>query len=229
MRKFPDYNFHVTEGKQLQEIFIGIHEDLRFISTQRIEFKTQREGLRPGLLVSLLIDQVYYPLLFLHAKSGDCPEDFGLRDTGFCHAFSLKKTLDELPNGPANFIFMGDLNTMGIDDPVPFSKVFDFSQDEEVARLRDWADRRSMVVLDKPTINIDGTPRQVTWFNGSSNYKPSNLDHVVASEHMDIRDPEGGANPIQIYGWPRLPENQWNTWFTDYSDHAMLYFDVWTP
>ncbi|UCF29368.1 MAG: endonuclease/exonuclease/phosphatase family protein [Chloroflexota bacterium] len=229
MIRFPNYNFHITEGKQLQEIFIGVREDIQFFSTQRLEFKTQREGLRPGLLLTVRIQQVYYPLLFLHTKSGDNPEDFGLRDAALNHAFNLKRTLDRLPNGPANFIFMGDLNSMGIDDPVPFSRVLDFSQDDEITRLQDWARRRNMIALDKPPTIINGVPRQVTWFNGSNNFVPSNLDHVIASNQMDIRSPGGGATPVALFGWPILPQNRWASWFMEYSDHAMLYFEVWSP
>ena len=68
---------------------------------------------------------------------------------------------------------------------------------------------------------------EVTWWNGSDGYDPSNLDHVVASEHMDIRSDGGGANNIAVLGWPKLPEAQWDNWLETVSDHALLYFEVW--
>jgi hypothetical protein len=68
---------------------------------------------------------------------------------------------------------------------------------------------------------------ETTWYNGSSGYEPTNLDHVVASEHMDIRGQGNIENKITLLGWPKLPQNQWANWFTQYSDHALLYFEVW--
>ena len=227
MDEFPDHRFHLTEGKQSQEIFVAVHRSFQTFSTQKLEFKTGREYQRPGLLLTLRIDGVNYPLLFLHIKSGDGTEDFGLRDAALMHAFNLKKALDKAEGGNANFIFVGDLNTMGVDDPVPYSKKLDQSPEEEQARIADWAKRRNMELLpNEPTI-IDGVAKEVTWYNGSTGYTPTNLDHVVASDHLQVRGQANAAAPISILGWPKLPQNQWATWFSQYSDHAMLYFEVW--
>lgn len=227
MRAFPDYHFHLTEGKQTQEIFVGIHKKLQTFSTQRIEFKTQRDYQRPGLLLSVHLDSKYYPILFLHIRSGSKTEDFGLRDAALNHAFNLKMALDKRSDEPSNFIFLGDLNTMGIDDPVPYSKELNFSADEEVERLGDWADKREMKLLDKEAIEIHGVNREVTWYNGSDHYEPTNLDHVIASNHLNIHDQDGTLNSVSILGWPQLPREQWNYWFNQFSDHAMMYFEVW--
>ena len=227
MNQFPDYRFHLTEGKQTQEIFIGVHRDLQTFSTQRLEFKTKREYQRPGLLLSLRVNSINYSLLFLHIKSGSNTEDFGLRDAALISAFNLKKTLDNVAANPANFIFLGDLNTMGIDDPVPYSKVLDFTSEEEIDRIAGWAEKRSMKLMTKEKTNIGGQQKEVTWYNGSNNYVPTNLDHVVASDHMDIRSQGNGPTNVSIFGWPKLPQAQWNNWFTQFSDHALLYFEVW--
>ena len=228
MDRFPNYRFHLTEGKQTQEIFVGIHRKLQTFSTQRLEFKTKREYQRPGLLLTVRVNDVNYPLLFLHIRSGSNTEDFGLRDAALIHAFHLKKALDDLPGGPAHFIFLGDLNTMGIDDPVPYSKELDFSPEEEVARIADWAQKRDMVLLSKETTNIDGEDKEVTWYNGSPNYEPSNLDQVVASKHMNIRSQNNGPFHVSVFGWPKMNPNQWGNWFDQFSDHALLYFEVWS-
>ena len=74
---------------------------------------------------------------------------------------------------------------------------------------------------------IDEFEKEVTWYNGSSGYVPTNLDHVVASDHMDIRSATNGPNNISLFGWPKLPQSQWNSWFTQFSDHALLYFEIW--
>lgn len=227
MDEFPDHRFHLTEGKQTQEIFIGVHRRLQTFSTQRLEFKTGREYQRPGLLLTIRTDGQNYPLLFLHIKSGDAPEDFGLRDAALEHAFNLKKALDKAAGNPSNFIFLGDLNTMGVDDPVPYYKRMDLTSEEELARIGWWAKKRGMALLSKEPTEIDGVSGEITWYNGSSGYRPSNLDHVVASDHLRIRSPGNGPYHVAVLGWPRLPRESWNNWFSSYSDHAMLCFEVW--
>jgi len=227
MIEFPNHRFHLTEGKQTQEIFIGVHNRLQTFSTQRLEFKTGREYQRPGLLLTIRVNGIDYSLLFLHIRSGSGTEDFGLRDAALEHAFNLKKALDKVAGGNANFTFLGDLNTMGIDDPVPYSKKMDLSSEEEMARISFWANQRNMVLLSKETTCIDGTNKEVTWYNGSSNYKPTNLDHVIASQQLQIRSQGNGPFNITILGWPKLPRTKWKNWFSQYSDHAMLYFEIW--
>ena len=227
MDEFPNHRFHLTEGKQSQEIFIGVHRQFQTFSTQRLEFKTGREYQRPGLLLTVRIGGVDYSLLFLHIKRGDATEDFGLRDAALTHAFNLKKALDKASGDSANFIFLGDLNTMGIDDPVPYSKVMDLDAEKEIDRISDWAKRRDMLLLSKEPTVIDGTSREVTWYNGSSGYTPANLDHVVASDHLDVRSQGNAPFNVSVLGWPKIAQAAWANWFSKYSDHAMLYFEVW--
>lgn len=227
MDEFPDHRFHLTEGKQSQEIFVGVHRKFQTFSTQRLEFKTGREYLRPGLLLTVRNGGADYSLLFLHIRSGDAPEDFGLRDAALVHAYALKKALDKAAGGSANFIFLGDLNTMGMDDTVPYSKVMDFSAEEEVDRIADWAKRRDMLLLNKDPTAIGGAVKEVTWYNGSSGYIPTNLDHVVASKHMKVRSQGNGPFNVSVLGWPKVAEPQWADWFDKFSDHALLYFEVW--
>lgn len=228
MSEFPDHRFHMTEGKQTQEIFIGVHRKFQTFSTQRLEFKTGREYQRPGLLLAVRADGVDYALLFLHIKSGRDTEDFGLRDAALMHAFNLKRALDKASGGNANYIFLGDLNTMGIDDPVPYSKKMDLTSEDEIVRIAYWAKRRHMVLLRKEKTLINGSDKEVTWYNGSSGYLPTNLDHVVASDHLQIRGQGDGSSLVSVLGWPKLEQSDWSSWFTKYSDHALLYFEVWT-
>jgi len=227
MTTFPDHRFHLTEGKQTQEIFIGVHRNFQTFSTQRLEFKTGKDYLRPGLLLTIHANNSHYPILFLHIKSGSNTEDFGLRDTALINAFNLKKALDKAVGGKSNFIFMGDMNTMGIDDPVPYSKIMDISSGQEIERIGKWAKRRKMLLLSKDKTLIDGIEQEVSWYNGSKNYKPTNLDHVVVSDQMKIRDQAGNMGNISVLGWPKLPEADRDEWFIKYSDHGMLYFEVW--
>jgi len=75
--------------------------------------------LRPGALLTVTKENVNYPLLFLHLKSLTEPKGFGLRDDMTERAMKFKKEPDEInekngPSGKSNFIFLGDLNTMGM-------------------------------------------------------------------------------------------------------------------
>jgi len=227
MKEFPDHRFHLTEGKQTQEIFVGVHRKLQTFSTQRLEFKTGREYQRPGLLLTIRTGGNDYSLLFLHIRSGSGTEDFGLRDAALEHAFNLKKALDKVSENGANFIFLGDLNTMGIDDPVPYSKIMDLTSEKEVTRIASWAKKRDMILLSKDATPINNIDKEVTWYNGSSSYVPTNLDHVVASKHLEIHPKVNGQSRVTVLGWPRLAQSEWSNWFHWYSDHAMLYFEVW--
>jgi endonuclease/exonuclease/phosphatase family metal-dependent hydrolase len=227
MSRFPDHRFHLSEGKEMQEIFIGVHKRLQTFSTQRLEFKVGRDFQRPGLLLSLHVQGNDYTLLFLHVKSGAGTGDFGLRDAAMEKAFNLKKTLDKMAGGPANFIFLGDLNTMGVDDPAPYSRQMDLSSEDEQRRLAYWAGKRGMKMLAKDvTATADG-PREVSWHNGGQFYKPLNLDHVIASGQLDIRGQDQASHVVTLLGWPRLSGSDRKRWISRYSDHAMLYFEVW--
>jgi hypothetical protein len=227
MNEFPDHRFHMTEGEETQELFVGVHRDFQTFTTQRLEFKTGRAQQRPGLLLAVRAAGADYALLFLHIKSGSNTEDFGLRDAALMHAFNLKQALDNASGGKANFIFMGDLNTMGIDDPVPRSRKMNLSSEDEIARIASWAKQRKMALLDKEKTRINDSDKEVTWYNGSRGYEPTNLDHVLASEHLQIRSQGSGPSKISILGWPKLAKADWSSWFTQYSDHALLYFEVW--
>ena len=219
MDAFPDHRFHLTEGKQTQEIFVGVHKSLQSFTTQRVEFKTQRDFQRPGLFLTVRHGGANFSFLFLHIKSGDTPESFGLRDAALTHAFSLKKALDKAMGADAHFVFMGDINTMGVDDPVPYSQDRDFSANQEIARLEHWAGKRKMVVTPKTA--------DTTWWNGSSGYPLSNLDHVVASNHMDIRQAENAGGGVTVLGWQQKNGQARLDWIDDYSDHCLLNFEVW--
>lgn len=213
MRAFPNHRFHLTEGPQTQEIFLAIHKRFQWFTTQRLEFKTQRSFQRPGLFVTIRDfekGEEEVSLLFLHLKSGNSTEDFGLRDAALNHAFNLKKALDNV--GQPNFVFLGDLNTMGIDDWVPYSRRLDFPGAEELVRLSDWSSRRGMRVVPKS--------KNFTWWNGED--RKADLDHVVASQELKLYRIDGEEG-IDVLG---LVDENWTKLF---SDHGLLYFYLETP
>ena len=68
--------------------------------------------------------------------------------------------------------------------------------------------------------------RQHTWWNGpGSRYSPADLDHVVASKHLRIKEFNGAD--ISVYGWPAMESiPKQSQWIDQYSDHGLLYLEV---
>ena len=115
-RTMPNYSFHITEGRQSQEILVGVKSGFTSFFSQRVAFKAGNSWLRPGALLTVTIDEADYSLLFLHLKSKSEPVGLGLRDDQLAKAQKLKKKLDKAQPGAkrANFMVLGDLNTMGM-------------------------------------------------------------------------------------------------------------------
>ena len=215
--KMPDYHFHVTEGPQTQEILVGARRTLTAFFTQKVEFKSGNTYLRPGALLTVRKDGQDYPILFLHTKSSTKPIGLGLRDDMFERAFKFRKTLDKFSAkagaGPSNFIFLGDLNTMGMAYPFKSEIIVDF----ELRKLDSGSKKVKMTRLRKN--------KPHTWWNGPGALPPSNLDHVVAASHLKFKQ-FGGAD-VDVRGWPELEtEEEQVEWIEKYSDHALLFFQV---
>jgi len=114
VRQMSDYQFHITEGPQTQEILVGVKHDLTAFYTQKVQFKSGIQALRPGALLTVTVEGVHYSILFLHTKSGSKPIGLGVRDDQFERAYKFKKLLDEIAGGKgkANYFFLGDLNVI---------------------------------------------------------------------------------------------------------------------
>lgn len=219
---FPGYTFQITEGRQTQEILVGVRNTLTAFITQKVTFKSGTTHMRPGQLVTINIDEKNYMLLFLHLASSDKPRGMGLRDDMFERAVKFRHKLDAASGGrhTANYIFLGDLNTMGMDYP------YDKDIDPQI-ELRRWDSRASryygMHRLDKT--------HPKTW-NGSSSssYDPANLDHVYAAKHLNFKKFKNDRNEdkdVVVRGWvdkTSMPEQ--DRWIEDYSDHSLLYFEM---
>ena len=65
-----------------------------------------------------------------------------------------------------------------------------------------------------------------TWWNGSeSRYPQSDLDHVIASNHIVFKQIKGAQ--VDVRGWPALDSvEKQDQRIEDYSDHGLLYFEV---
>jgi endonuclease/exonuclease/phosphatase family metal-dependent hydrolase len=198
-----------------------VRKTLTAFITQRTEFRSGTTNMRPGQLVTISQDGVNYALLFLHLASGNDPRGMGLRDDMLERALEFRKALDKSAGGAgkANYIFLGDLNTMGMKYPFDRNIVSAF----ELQKLDAFAVKVSMKRLAKTHDN--------SWSNGSkSSLKPSNLDHVFASDNLTFRSftrSDGTKAQVDVRGWAsELSIPAQDAWIKEYSDHSMLYFEV---
>ncbi|MBA4287113.1 MAG: hypothetical protein C0434_16465 [Xanthomonadaceae bacterium] len=215
VQAFPGYQFHITEGAQVQEILVGVKGGITGFFSQRLEFQIGQVSLRPGSLLTATVAGINYSLLFLHTKSSADPIGLGLRDAQFQKAFRLKEVLDaQAAGGAANFIVVGDLNTMGLD----YASGIAIVADAEIARLAAEAGKAGMRLL--------GKAHPATWSNGSrSRYKPADLDHVLASKHLAFKRLHGAE--VDVLGWPALTTAaERDAWIKAYSDHGLLVFEL---
>ncbi len=220
--EMPGYTFHITEGPQVQEILIGVKSKFTAFFTQKLEFKSGVTLLRPGALLTLYINGAYFPMLFLHTKSGNDARGFGLRDDMLHRSVKFKSVLNRA-GGDVNYIIMGDMNTMGMQ--YPSGKSID--SETEIKRLERRAKHYAykMRLLPKTFYN--------TFYNGSaSSTPPSPLDHVVAARHMKFKvfDTPKGKGEVDVRGWADFTDpNEQDKWIKDFSDHCLLYFEVQQP
>jgi len=231
--KMPNYTFHITEGPQTQEILVAVKSGLTAFFSQRVSFKSGNSWLRPGALLSLRINDNDYTLLFLHLKSLTKPIGLGIRDDQFERVAKLKKKLDKAnDNQPANFVALGDFNTMGMNYR---GSKHDIPASAELNKLDKDIARKSVNMrrLSKSTPN--------TWSNGSGcRYAPSNLDHVIVSTHLvtsswpnkrAVNEPQesfiAGRSAVDVRGWVDQGSiAEQDSWIEQFSDHCYLYFEV---
>ena len=218
--QFPGYTFQITEGPQSQEILVGIKSNLSAFITQKLEFKAGTTHMRPGQLATITVDSERYSILFLHLASSSSPRGFGLRDDMAIRAIKFRKALNKAAGNSANYIFLGDLNTMGLDYP--------YSHDvPSVDELRRWDSRAKQYYDMRRLIKT----HDYTWSNGSgSDYPDSNLDHVYASEHLQFKEftrQDGTKAEVAVRGWvDETSQAKKDTWIGEYSDHCLLYLEV---
>ena len=222
-RALPGYAYSVTEGEQTQEILIGVSMGFTSFCTQRSEFKERIASLRPGVLLTISKDGVHVPILFLHLKSISDPLGFGLRQAMLKKVFKLKKALDDTATRynnnittKANFIVVGDFNTMGM----KYGNAFEIRGESEVAHTVSLFAKNDMRAPTKTHSN--------TFSAGSgSRYGPSNLDHVFAAEHLAFKPTNGSDAEVEVGGWVlKDTEEDQDRWIRDYSDHAPITFTV---
>ena len=146
------------------------------------------------------------------------PLGFGVRDDQMERALKFRNVLDKAPaaKGKANYIVLGDFNTMGM-NLTHSSK--DIGADEEIARLTERAVKRNMKLLSK-------TASHTYWPGSTSSIPAGDLDHVLAAEHLTFKD-QGNGHPVLVKGWvEETTDAKRDAWRKKYSDHAMLFLEV---
>ncbi|WP_165793624.1 endonuclease/exonuclease/phosphatase family protein [Hyphococcus luteus] len=217
--KMPNYNISITESESVVEILVGVRNSLSSFVTQRNELQSKTPTLRPGALATITKNDEVYSFLFLHLKSFADPRDWGLRDDMLQHVCSLKRKIERSLDGDkkANFIALGDLNTMGM------SAAYNNDLDIDGAKELDYIDNRL-------TASVNGMRRlaksyEATWWNGKSNWQPSNLDHVLAADHLKFK--KFGTAEVEVSGWvDEATTAARKNWIAKHSDHCMLYGEV---
>jgi len=225
MDGLPGYSWFITEGQNTQEILLGTASGITAFVTQKVEFSSRDSYMRPGALMSVRHEDEIYTLLFLHVASSTDPRGFGLRQDMVDRAFKFKQeTVDVVAaaaNDQPNFVFLGDLNAMGLEYPYdqPGGPGTPISRDgvdasHEITRLSYAGSKAGMRLLTKT--------HDVTWRSKSDT---SNLDHVVAASHLQFKQFSG--KDVDVRGWPTLATvAEQNAWVDDFSDHGLLYFEV---
>ncbi|MEL7490507.1 MAG: endonuclease/exonuclease/phosphatase family protein [Pseudomonadota bacterium] len=221
VEKMPNYHFTITEtaNSALPEILVGVRNSLTSFVTQRDELQSKVPTLRPGALATITKEGQNYSFLFLHLKSFDGPRDWGLRDDMFAHVSSLKRKIDKITpnNRKANFVALGDINTMGMDPSYNDKINLDGAQELAFVDKRMGAKINGMRRLEK-------THAQ-TWWNGKDNWEPSSLDHVYAAEHLTFK--KFGAAEVAVKGWvEETTASKKKAWIEKFSDHCLLYGEL---
>jgi Endonuclease/Exonuclease/phosphatase family len=214
---FPNYDFYLTDGPQVQEILIGVRRGVfvQKIFTQKREFKAGNESLRPGALISLLetTGGEWTQLLYLHTDSGTTADDFGNRFNMFSHVAKMRKALAKQASVEDRLIALGDLNTMGLN--YPKKNKIKIAGSEEIAELA-YFTNLTLATKDVPA----------TWRDANKKIKDSDLDHVLHSPGLQLtmlgKRPNGDPTAIHTGGWPKLTGADQSTFIRTISDHAIL-------
>ena len=222
-KELPEYAFHITEGKQSQELLIGVSREHTSFFRQLDQFKERNPWLRPGALLTITRDDVHVPILFVHFKSTRSPNGFGLRDMMFSKILKLKTKLDEKAaeyskrtQANANFIVVGDMNTMGLN----YYRDNDIAGETEIKYTLRSFNKKGMRALKKS--------HDLTYNGGSgSRYPPSDLDHVFAADHLEFQAVNADGDEVEVGGWALKNESaEQDAWVKEYSDHAPLVFKL---
>ena len=216
VKQFPGYTFHITEGRRAQEILFGVKNSLDAFITQKLEFTSGTTNVSPGLLATIMHEGSLYPLLFMNIDSTPTTQGMGFRYEMMQRAFKYRSRLDKLAweqgDAKVNYIFLGDLEIMGMDHP------YDKSIDAET-ELRKWDDEECKKYNMRRLMKSQG----LTYMSCDGSQE-GDYDHVYAAEHLKFT--KFGDSEVDVRGWITEPEDKQKEWREKYSPHSLLYFEV---
>lgn len=220
MEELDDFDFGITDGAQNIELMAGWKRGVfeQALYTQRREFKAGSDGQRPGALLSVKLNGTFTNFLFLHTDSGRGKRDYENRREMFGKISSLRRTLNEIEDGTARFVVMGDLNTMGR-DALPGED--EISSEDEISNLSRFMRRGDMTLHDKsaPHTFLQYRP------NGTVEFR-TDLDHVISSDVTKLADFDDGKK-VRVRGWNDLDtDDKRIIWTETLSDHASVEIEI---
>jgi len=216
VKQFPGYTFQITEGKSSQEILLGVRSTLDAFITQKLEYSSGTTHVSPGLLATIMHEGSLYPMLFMNLNSAPTTQGMGLRHEMMQRAFKYRERLDklawEIGDPKVNYIFLGDLETMGMNHP--YGKSVD-----AYTEIRKWDDEECKKYNMRRLLKShDITYRSC---NGT---EEGNYDHVYVAEHLKFT--KFNDAEVDVRGWITEPEEKQTEWREKYSPHSLLYFEV---
>jgi exonuclease III len=219
LKQFPGYTFQITEGRRSQEILLGIRNSLDAFITQKLEYTSGTTHVSPGLLATIMHDGSVYPMLFMNIDSSPTTQGMGLRYEMMQRAFKYRSRLDKLAweqgDAKVNYIFLGDMEIMGMNHP--FGKSIDAETE-----LKKWDEEeckkynmRRLMKTHSPT------------FRACDGSYEGDYDQVYVAEHLKFA--KSGEAEVDVRGWITEPEDKQKEWREKYSPHSLLYFEVHKP
>jgi hypothetical protein len=215
-KQFSGYTFHITEGKSAQEILLGVRSSIDAFITQKLEYTSGTTHVSPGLLATIIHEGSVYPMLFMNIDSSPTTQGMGLRYEMMQRAFKYRSKLDKLAweqgDAKVNYIFLGDMEIMGMNHP------FDRGIDAET-ELRKWDEeeckmynmRRLLKSHDLTYLSCDGEEQ-------------GDYDHVYVAEHLKFTKFDNSE--VDVRGWNLEPPDKQKEWREKFSPHSLLYFEV---
>jgi exonuclease III len=217
-REFPDYTFYMTYGKQSQEMLVGVRRTFQAFFSQKTEFQSGNEFLRPAALVTISVGTPALNILFVHLKSFTNPLSLGFRDDFFDRLGRLKNKLDNLSNGAARFIVCGDFNIQGLH----YLNRSYIKPVEELQHIQNKLGDVGFIFAE--------ADYEETWIDKRTETKTARLDYVAATTALTLvkLEEQKCDYQVRINGWPKYPEKslERHEFIQSISDHASLYFEV---
>ncbi|MHA1964575.1 MAG: hypothetical protein ACXACG_03165 [Candidatus Thorarchaeota archaeon] len=219
VKQFPGYTFQITEGRRSQEILLGIRNTLDAFITQKLEFTSGTTHVSPGLLATIMHEGSVYPMLFININSSPTTQGMGLRHEMMQRAFKYRGRLDKLAwdqgDAKVNYIFLGDMEIMGMEHP--YGKSID-----AYIELRKWDDEE----CKKYNMRRLTKSHNLTYKSCDGSVE-GDYDQVYAAEHLKFT--KFDDSEVEVRGWITEPEKTQKEWREKYSPHSLLYFEVHKP